>query len=91
MKFAYKCSAIVRDSKLVDVYKEPITDKGKNSKRGRLDLILDENGDYKTVQLESIEQVAAENSQLKTVFENGQVLVDDNLEAIRKRTWERNG
>ncbi len=90
MKFAYKCSAIVRDGKLVDVYKEPITDKGKNSKKGRLDLILDENGEYKTVQLDSIEQVAAENSQLKTVFENGQVLVDDNLEAIRKRAWESN-
>lgn len=85
MKFAYKCSAIVRDGKLVDVYKEPITDKGKNSKRGRLDLIKDENGDYKTVQLESIEQISAENSQLNTVFENGKVLVDDNLEAIRQR------
>ncbi|HRH43094.1 MAG TPA: nicotinate phosphoribosyltransferase [Pyrinomonadaceae bacterium] len=87
MKFAYKCSAIVRDGKLVDVYKEPITDKGKNSKRGRLDLIKDENGNYKTVQLESIEQIAAENSQLNTVYENGKVLVDDNLEAIRKRAW----
>lgn len=85
MKFAYKCSAIVRDGKLVDVYKEPITDSGKSSKKGRLDLIKDENGNYKTVQLQSIEQIAAENSQLQTVFENGQVLVDDNLEAIRQR------
>ncbi len=87
MKFAYKCSAIVRDGELVDVYKEPITDKGKNSKRGRLDLIKDENGKYKTVQLESIEQLAAENSQLNTVFENGKVLVDDSLDKIRKRAW----
>lgn len=85
MKFAYKCSAIVRDGKLVDVYKEPITDKGKNSKKGRLDLIKDENGEYKTVVLPDIATISAENSQLQTVFENGQVLVDDNLEAIRKR------
>ncbi len=85
MKFAYKCSAIVRDGKLVDVYKEPITDSGKSSKKGRLDLILDENGEYKTVVLPDITTVSAENSQLSTVYENGQVLVDDNLEAIRNR------
>jgi nicotinamide phosphoribosyltransferase len=85
MKFAYKCSAIVRDGNLVDVYKEPITDKGKNSKRGRLDLITDQNGDYKTVQLDTIEQIAAAGSLLKTVFENGTVLADDDLDAIRQR------
>ena len=85
MKFAYKCSAIVRDGKLVDVYKEPITDSGKSSKKGRLDLIKDENGDYKTVVLPDVKTISAENSQLQTVFENGEVLVDDNLEAIRLR------
>jgi nicotinamide phosphoribosyltransferase len=85
MKFAYKCSAIVRDGKLVDVYKEPITDTGKSSKKGRLDLIKDEKDEYKTVILPDATTVSAENSQLTTVFENGQVLVDDNLEAIRNR------
>lgn len=88
MKFAYKCSAIVRDGKLVDVYKEPITDSGKSSKKGRLDLIKDENGEYKTVVLPDINAISVENSQLNTVFENGQVLVDDNLEAIRLRAWK---
>jgi nicotinamide phosphoribosyltransferase len=88
MKFAYKCSAIVRDGKLVDVYKEPITDKGKNSKKGRLDLIKDETGEYKTVVLPDIETISADNSQLNTVFEDGKVLVDDNLESIRKRAWK---
>jgi nicotinamide phosphoribosyltransferase len=85
MKFAYKCSAIVRDGNLVDVYKEPITDSGKSSKKGRLDLIKDENGEYKTVVLPDATTISAEKSQLTTVFENGEVLVDDNLEAIRNR------
>jgi nicotinamide phosphoribosyltransferase len=87
MKFAYKCSAIVRDGKLVDVYKQPITDSGKSSKKGRLDLIRDENGEYKTVVLPDATTIAAENSEMQTVFENGEVLVDDNLEAIRRRAW----
>lgn len=85
LKFAYKCSAIVADGKLIEVYKQPITDAGKNSKRGRLDLIQDETGEYKTVKLESADQLKAENSQMRTVFENGELLIDDALDAIRSR------
>lgn len=85
LKFAYKCSAIVTDGELREVYKQPITDAGKNSKRGRLDLIKEENGEFKTVKIETKDEIAVENSQLCTVFENGRLLIDDNLEAIRAR------
>lgn len=88
LKFAYKCSAIVIDGRLRDVYKQPITDAGKTSKKGRLDLVL-KNGEYETVRLENVETISAENSQLQTVFENGAVLVDDSLDKIRKRTTEK--
>ena len=84
LKFAYKCSAIVVDGKLREVYKQPITDSGKNSKRGRLDLTL-QNGVYETVKLESAEQLAAENSALRTVYENSELLLDESLDEIRKR------
>lgn len=36
-KFAYKCSSVRINGQDVDVYKDPITDPGKKSKRGRLD------------------------------------------------------
>lgn len=85
LRFAYKCSAIVAGGKLVEVYKQPITDAGKNSKKGRLDLIRDETGEYQTVKIEDAETLAAKNSALRTVFENGAMLVDENLEEIRKR------
>ncbi len=87
MKFAYKCSAIVTNGELRDVYKQPITDAGKNSKKGRLDLVL-ENGEYKTVRLENAETLSAENSQMRVVYENGELLIDDNLDEIRERTWK---
>lgn len=38
-KWAMKCSAALIDGKWVDVYKDPITDPGKLSKKGRLKLI----------------------------------------------------
>lgn len=85
LRFAYKASAIVADGKLIEVYKQPITDSGKNSKRGRLDLVKDENGEFATVKLETADQRKAENSQMRTVFENGELLIDDNLDAIRSR------
>ena len=85
LKFAYKCSAIVTGGEWRDVYKQPITDSGKNSKRGRLDLIIDENGAYKTVKIEDAETISAKNSQLRVVFENSELLADDNLDEIRKR------
>lgn len=39
-KFAYKCSSVRINGQDVDVYKDPITDPGKKSKRGRLDTPL---------------------------------------------------
>lgn len=85
LKFAYKCSAIVTTGELREVYKQPITDSGKNSKRGRLDLIKDENGEFQTVKIETKDEIEVQNSQLQTVFENGELLIDENLEAIRAR------
>ena len=79
-QFAMKASAALINDSWVDVYKDPITDSGKRSKRGRLGLNqLD--GSFQTV-LES----EVTNNALRTVFENGNLLVDDNLAAIRKRT-----
>jgi nicotinamide phosphoribosyltransferase len=90
LKFAYKASAIVADGELIEVYKQPITDAGKNSKRGRLDLIKTDAGEYETVKLETAEQIAAENTQMRTVFENGELLIDDSLDAIRARANDAN-
>jgi nicotinamide phosphoribosyltransferase len=82
MKFAMKCSAVVADGKIIPVYKEPVTDPGKNSKKGFLDLVLD-NGEYKTVELDDDKPL--ENSELITVYENGELLVTQTLDEIRER------
>ena len=71
-----------------DVYKQPITDSGKTSKKGRLDLIFT-GGEYETVKIEDAETIALENSALRTVFENGELLIDESLDEIRKRAAEK--
>ena len=64
--------------------KDPVTDKGKRSKAGRLALIM-QGERYKTIRLEDGQ---AENL-LGTVFENGVLFADDKLSDIRKRAIVR--
>lgn len=50
LKFAMKCSAICVDNVWQDVFKDPVTDPGKRSKRGRL-MLTREPGKYTTMNL----------------------------------------
>jgi len=76
-KFAMKASQSIIDNEVIDVYKDPITDQGKKSKRGRLDLVF-RDGEYKTVQGDQ------PDSLLIPVFENGKLLKDWTLAEVRK-------
>jgi nicotinamide phosphoribosyltransferase len=76
-KFAMKCSQAVVNNEILDVYKDPITDSGKTSKKGRLDLVF-RDGYYQTVQGDQ------SDSLLVPVFENGRMLRDYSFAEIRK-------
>jgi nicotinamide phosphoribosyltransferase len=78
LKFAFKCSSAIVDGEDVDVYKDPVTDKGKGSKRGRLALKYRE-GEYVTVEEDGDQDCLWE------VFRDGELLQDQKFEDIRKR------
>lgn len=78
-RFAFKCSAIQINGEWHDVYKDPITDPGKTSKRGRLRLIKGEQM-FRTERLG-----AGTGNELVEVFRDGEVLVEHALSDIRKR------
>ena len=80
LKWAMKCSAVQIEGKWHDVYKDPITDPGKASKRGRLAVVY-ENG----VATCKPESGNSWQNELRIVFKNGELLVDDDFESIRKR------
>jgi nicotinamide phosphoribosyltransferase len=87
LKFAMKCSHIYRtvngDEVSVDVFKDPVTDHGKVSKAGRLDLIRDQAGNWATVVLGNAEHHLL--TVMNKVFENGEVLKEYSLDEIRTR------
>jgi nicotinamide phosphoribosyltransferase len=73
--FAMKCSAICINGEWSDVYKDPITDSSKRSKRGRLALIM-KDGEYETVREDELvgNMRYPGVNRLETVFEDGKVL-----------------
>lgn len=82
-KWAFKCCFAEVKGKPVDVRKDPVTDPGKRSKAGRLDLV-ERDGLFQTVAL-GPEEVAAEGTAMQTVFEHGEILAHTTLADCRTR------
>jgi nicotinamide phosphoribosyltransferase len=86
--FAMKASAAQVGGVWRDVFKCPVTDPAKRSKAGRLTL-LRRGEAFATVRLDSpgYHESRAEGAVevMRTVFENGRLLVDDSFAAIRAR------
>ena len=83
LRFAMKCSSITADGKEIDVYKDPVTDTVKKSKRGRLDLIKVD-GEYRTVVIPDGE-IEVENSEMIIVYEDGELRECFGFDEIRER------
>ncbi len=75
---AFKCSAQLRNGVWHDIFKNPL-DSSKKSKTGRFKLI-NENNSFKTI---SIDEEGTDC--LRTVFRNGEILVEDKFGDIKKR------
>lgn len=79
LRFAMKTSQVTVDSSTRDVNKNPITDPGKASKKGRFSVIS-VNGEYKTVPYDVI---YAEDDYLELVYLNGEIKRTQTLAEIR--------
>ena len=81
-KFAMKCSAAFVNGKWIDVFKDPITDPGKQSKKGMLKLIRTESGEYNTTRSTA---AMSYPDLLKTVFTVGKMINVQTFDEIRER------
>ena len=92
-KFALKCSAARVNGEWIDVYKDPVTDKGKQSKRGRMTLLQHrEYGNFRTVpvsveaeSLAEVEKPLGFDDAMVTIWEDGRIVHDDTFADIRAR------
>jgi len=87
-KFAMKCSAAFVNGEWVDVFKDPITDQGKQSKKGQLKLVknggIDKDGNpcYITVNHHD-KMFNVLHDELEVVFSNGKLIRDLTFDEVR--------
>ncbi|GGL08964.1 nicotinate phosphoribosyltransferase [Deinococcus radiotolerans] len=82
-RFAYKASAGQIDGAYRGIYKDPVTDPGKRSKDGVLDLVQ-EGGRMVTRAYKTFD-TDFPGSLMRTVYKDGELIVRDTLETIRVR------
>lgn len=88
LKFALKCSSACIDGVWVDVQKDPITDSGKRSKKGRVEL-WECGGEYQSsVEKPTnwVDRGVEWKPVLETVFENGKLIKEYTFDEIRNRS-----
>ena len=79
LRFALKCNWVNINGILHDVYKQPVSDPMKNSKRGKIKLIRGPNG------YETVPKASPGTDELLRVFYNGGTYNTTSFEEIRKR------
>ncbi|MEA3088448.1 MAG: nicotinamide phosphoribosyltransferase [Paraburkholderia sp.] len=95
-RFAMKCSAIRLGDEWHDVRKDPVTDAGKRSMKGRLTLLMNRHtGEYRTATQPLVwddRTVEGDwDEALVTVFDSGKLLVDVAFSEVRKRAHADEG
>ncbi len=82
---AVKATGAVIDGQQIMVVKEPKTDLGKKSAKGFLKVVRDDNGELRLVDNCQLEDVQSDDNELRRVFYNGKLIVDEDLTTIRER------
>ena len=87
-EFAMKASAVKINGKWRDVYKDPVTDQGKVSKKGRQVLLYNcgiGHCAFRTVSAAMASELPKANRVMSPVYRDGKLLVDDTFDVVRER------
>lgn len=83
---AVKATNAIVDGKQIPIYKQPKTDSTKNSAKGLLKVIKNENGFYTTLNNVTVEE--EQQGELISVFKDGKLLREQTFEEIRNLIWK---
>ena len=84
LQWAMKCSAAQVGGEWREVFKDPVGDTRKSSKKGRLTLAGDAQAGWRTVRIDGPGGVPADDA-LQTVYENGELLRTQRFDEVRAR------
>ena len=83
---AVKATNAIVDGKQIPIYKQPKTDSTKNSAKGLLKVIKNEDGSYTTLNNVTVEE--EQQGELVSVFKDGKLLREQTFEEIRNLIWK---
>lgn len=81
-RFAFKCSFMTVNGEPRDVQKRPVTDSGKRSKAGK---VVSEYTSEEHTAIRTVLEHEVQFPLMRTVYDTGQLLVDESFEEIRNR------
>merc|ERR1712139_1490 len=81
MKCAFKCCSVTVDGKEIEVFKDPVTDPGKKSKKGKLTVEKGADGVVTTV---TEGKGTASKDMLVEVFKDGKLLKEYTFKEVRE-------
>lgn len=84
LQWAMKCSAVQVGEAWREVFKDPVGDARKSSKKGRLTLAGSAGAGWRTVRIDGPEGAPADDA-LQTVYENGELLRTQTFADVRAR------
>jgi nicotinamide phosphoribosyltransferase len=84
--FAMKATAVRKDNEVVPIFKKPVTDSGGKFSHKGIPTVFGKSGAYTCKQESAPSEL--DNCAFAKVFENGELLVDDSFETIRRRVRE---
>lgn len=82
---AVKATGAVIDGQQIMVVKEPKTDLSKKSAKGFLKVVRNMFGQLELIDNCQLEEVQSDDNELRRVFYNGKLIVDEDLTTIRER------
>ena len=83
---AVKATNAIVDGKQIPIYKQPKTDSTKNSAKGLLKVIKNEDGSYTTLNNVTVEE--EQQGELVPAFKDGKLLHEQTFEEIRNLIWK---
>ena len=81
-KYAMKCSAVMRSGEWHDVFKDPITDQGKTSKKGLVALFQSNDGEFVTDTVDSVQDMV-NLSALQLRYYSGEIFNEVTFDQVR--------
>ena len=82
---AVKATAAIIDGIEIMVSKEPKTDPGKRSAKGAVKVVRGEDGNFKLVDGFGFDELDTPDNELRVIFRDGKMIVDESLTDLRNR------